>query len=661
MVAFLAAGLLVYFHYFFKEKRNKATVYLALLRFLSIFSILFLLINPKIEKKELTVVKPKLLVAIDNSSSIRFSENENTIKSSKQAFENHKILNEKFDLNYFTFGNRVEADSKLSFDQNQTNIKQALQDLNAIDESGNAPIILMTDGNQTYGSNYKFYPSKQAIYPLIIGDTVQFSDLEISQINANEYSYLENKFPVEAFIRYSGKENVTTDFTVKEGNSILFQQKVAFTEEDNLVKVQFYLTADKIGKHLYQATISALAEEKNTLNNVKNFSIEVMDEQTKIAIVYDVLHPDIGMFKKSIEINTQRKVILLDINSTIENWNENDIFIFYQPNQKFKTYFESAQNSAKNYFIITGSATDWNFLNTAQNIVTKNILTEQQEYLPQFQSDFTAFPITDIGFSNFSPLEDSFGEIKIKVPFESILTQNINGIATEYPLLISFSDGNQRGIALFGENIWKWRALSYASEKSFESFDNFVNSLMQFLTITTKTNQIDLTYNAIAYSDEPVRITAKTYDSNLNFDESATLELLLENEKTGVPFLLNGNTFEVNLDNLEPGSYSFKVKNIQNNAIVNGKFTVVAFAIEQQALQANSVDLQFLAESSNGQAFYPNQIDQLIDNLANDSNFVSIQKESKQTVSLIDWEWLLGLIVLSLFSEWFLRKYKGFS
>ena len=659
-VAFLAAALLVYFHYFFKEKKSSATIYLALLRFLSLSGIFFLLINPKIVKKEYTVEKPKLLVALDNSASIKLSENENILKISKKAIENSTTLNEKFDINYFTFGNRLEANTELSFDENQTNIKRALQDLSVIEENQNAPIILITDGNQTFGNNYKFHTSKQAIYPIIIGDTVRFSDIEITQINVNEYAYLENKFPVEAFVRYSGKENVNADFIVKEGNSILFQQKVAFTEENNFSSIQFYLTADKIGKHMYLASISPLKNEKNTLNNIKNFSIEVMDEQTKIAIIYDVLHPDIGMLKKSIEVNAQRKVTLVDINSSQVNHNENDIFIFYQPNPKFKTYFESLSSSSKNYFIITGSATDWNFLNNAQNIFKKDVLAKHQEFLPEFQTSFNTFPLKDIGFSNFAPLQDSFGEIKFNVAFENLLTQNINGIATEYPLLACFTNLNQRGIALFGENISKWRMLSFASEKSFENFDSFINSLMQFLTITTKTNQIDLSYKSIIYSDEPVQISAKTYDSNLNFDENASLELFLENEKNGIPLLLKGNTFEVKLNNLEPGDYAFKVKNLQNNKLVNGKFTVVNYATEQQVLQANNGDLEFLAENSNGQAFYPDQMDKLIENLANESHFISVQKESRQTVSLIKWKWLLGLIVLSLLSEWFIRKYKGF-
>ena len=37
----------------------------------------------------------------------------------------------------------------------------------------------------------------------------------------------------------------------------------------------------------------------------------------------------------------------------------------------------------------------------------------------------------------------------------------------------------------------------------------------------------------------------------------------------------------------------------------------------------------------------------------------SIQKESKNVIPLIDWKYLLALIVMALASEWFIRKFNG--
>lgn len=658
-MAILLALLLVYLHYFYKERQNKTTYILAVLRFITIFSILLLVINPKISKNINSIIKPKLLVAMDNSSSINFSKQEDIVKNIFTKIQGSKGLSEKFDIDYFTFGNSIQNSTKLTFKESQTNIIDGLKDLNALAEDQISPIILISDGNQTFGSDYKYYQSKQPIYPVIIGDTLKFADLEISQINVNAYTYVDNQFPVEVFINYTGEDKINTNFVVTENDAIIYRQKVNLSKENNFVSIPFYLSVKNIGKHLYTAKIEQFKKEKNILNNSKNFSIDGIDEQTNIAIIYDILHPDIGMLKNTIEINPQRKVNLIDINVPNQNIKDNNIYIFYQPNVNFKSLFDGLSDSQKNYFIITGKNTDWDFLNQAQKPFEKNILSNSQEFLPEFNKDFNIFQVEDIGFSNFSPLEDSFGEIKFKVPYTSILTQNIDGIATDYPLLASYNFLNQRAMVLFGENIWKWRVLSYASEKTFEKFDNFFNAILQYLTITTKTKSIDLSYKPFFYADEPVIISAKSYDANLNFDPNANLELILKVEKEGIPFLLKGNNFEVTLNNLKSGAYDFQVKNMQNAKTIGGKFTVIAYAIEQESTLANTKDLQALANNSRGKVFFPYQSDDLFEDLINNAEYVSFQKQRKQTISFIDWKWLLGIIVLSLFSEWFIRKLKG--
>lgn len=659
IVAFLGSILLVYLSYFYKERQTKATYYLSTLRFLTIFGLLFLLINPKIKNTSYDIVKPKLLVAVDNSSSIRFSNQDTVVRKIFRSIKENKELNEKFDCNFFTFGNVLKDNSELTFEENQTNIIEGLKGLNSIGENHISPIVLISDGNQTFGSNYKYYNSNQVIYPIIIGDTAQISDLEITKINLNRFTYLDNKFPVEVFIRYSGNAKISSKYIVSSNESIIYEKKVDFSKEENVVRLEFLLSARNVGKHLYKSKIEPFKDEKNKINNFKNFSIDAIDEQSKIALIYDVLHPDIGALKNSIEINPQRKVNLMDINVKNQNIEENNIYILYQPNIKFKSFFDELKNSSKNYFIITGKNTDWNFLNNSQEIFAKNKLSDIQEYLPEFNNNFLDFHLDDIGFSNLPPLEDWFGEIKFSVPYQSILTQNIDGISTDYPLLANFNSSNQRGIVLFGENIWKWRTLTYSLEQSFERFDNFLNTILQYLTITTKTNQIDLEYNSFYYTDEPVAILAKSYDSNFNFDQNENLELYVENEKNGIPFLLKRNNLEAKLTDLEAGDYNFKVKSIQNNKSASGKFTIFPYTIEQESSQANGMDLQYLANNSKGKAFYPSQIQVLYEELMNNPNLVTVQKEYKQIVSLINYKWLLGIIVLSLLIEWFLRKYLG--
>ncbi len=69
LLSLVIAGGLSYFQYFFKAK-NKSNViwFLAFLRFLAIFGLLLLLINPIMTKNTLEITKTPLAIAVDNSS-----------------------------------------------------------------------------------------------------------------------------------------------------------------------------------------------------------------------------------------------------------------------------------------------------------------------------------------------------------------------------------------------------------------------------------------------------------------------------------------------------------------------------------------------------------------------------------------------------------------
>ncbi len=659
VLALVIALSISYFQYFFRRTSIKEIYLLFFLRSVSIFGLLILLINPKFERKILELIKPTLFIAIDNSSSISYSKEDATVLTLTDKIRSSEEINKRFDVKYFTFGSFTKSGDELNFDESRTNISEVLELLNELGNQQIAPIVLITDGNQTFGSAYKHFQSNQNIYPIIVGDTMQLADLKIDQVNINAYSFLNNNFPVEVFIHYNGNNNLHTKFTVESQGRIINKQSIEFTPDKNNVHLEFNLPANTVGKHLYKARIAPFDTEKNVINNIKNFSIEVIDEQTRIALVYDIMHPDIGMFKKSIESNKQRKVELLNVNSINKTELDYSAFILYQPNNKFQNVFEFIKNNKVNYLLVGGLSTDWNFINNNQEFLSYNFSLLIEKYYPNYNKNFNIFHVNDIGFGEFPAIEGYFGDLKISVPHESILTQFINGVDTKVPLLATFNDSDQRISVLFGENIWKWRSHSYLLEKSFQKFDDFLSSIIQYLTIVKQLNAIELEFKTFYYSDEEVKIKARAYDTNFNFNENTELYLELENIPNKMPFYTNGKYFEVNLGALKSGNYKFEVIDKQNNAKREGKFTIIEYSIEQEVVHSNISDLKTLALNSDGEIFYPFQFKEFVNVLRNDSKFMTLQKEKNISVSLIDWKWLLGLIIVSLAIEWFIRKYRG--
>jgi len=662
--AAIIAILMVFFQYFYKVKDKSNTIFLlALLRFLSIFTLFVLLINPKFKSNEYKNIKPALNVLIDNSSSIAYAKEQVHINTMVDQLKSNTSINEKFNVNYYAFGDDLYLQDTFTYNNSETNIINALKSLGILYKEQVAPSILITDGIQTQGNNYTYYNSKQPVYPVIVGDTIQYDDLIINQINVNAYTTLNNKFPVEIFVQYDGDIDVDQTITIYSNNKLVYKKALQFSKKKSSKKIQFNLPANAVGVQNYSCRISTLNKEKNKINNRKNFSIEVVNEQAKILILSDINHPDISMLKRIILSNKQHTVFVENNLTKNHQYKDYQLIIIYQPSSKFTKIFTDIEREKVNYFTITGTATDWNFLNKAQGYFTKKNINKTEYYAPEFNLDYNEFVIEDIGFSDFSPLDDYFGEIDFSVPFQTILFQNISNFSTKNPLWSTFSDQNRRGAVLFGENSWKWRMQSHIREGSFLKFDNFFNKIIQYLSSTKKYNRIEIDYLPFIYTNKDAIIKAQFFDANYIFDKNENLTLSLKNKRTNetkkFPFTLKNYHYEVILSNLQSDDYIFSVSDNEKKLTKHGAFTVLPYNIEQQMTTANTKDLKKLANASKG-SFYPiANSETLISQLLADKRYQTIQKSQEKIISLIDWKWLLAVGILFFSLEWFLRKYHG--
>ena len=127
IIAALTALLLALFQYMYKSKlKSKLKYGLATLRFISIFAILLLLINPKFESFTFYEVKPTLVVAVDNSESISYLEQDENAGNAVKAIENNSDLKKRFNIETYSFGKTVNTLDSLNYSDRQSNISNAL-------------------------------------------------------------------------------------------------------------------------------------------------------------------------------------------------------------------------------------------------------------------------------------------------------------------------------------------------------------------------------------------------------------------------------------------------------------------------------------------------------------------------------------------------------
>lgn len=451
-------------------------------------------------------------------------------------------------------------------------------------------------------------------------------------------------------------------FKITQGNSVLNEQTVAFSPSKKSATLNVLLPADKVGLQIFKASITSKEQEKNIYNNVKNFAVEVIDQKTEVALVYDILHPDLGAIKRSIETNAQRKVTLVKSNQINELQNYN-ILILYQPNGTFKSVFEQNKNAKINTWIITGNVTDFNFLNQYQENFDFKMSSQKEDFLAGFNSQFNLFALDNIGFEQFPPLENSFGKITLKGNVNELLSATIRGISAEQPLFAFTENQGNRNAFLFGENIWKWRAAVYLKNKNFENFDIFLDKTIQFLALNNSRKSLVVNHERFYNSGEAIEITAQYFNKNYELDEKARLTITVTNSKTKqqkkYDLLRTSNSFKVNLDGLSAGNYSFTVKELNSNSVYSSTFEVLDFDIEKQFVNPDWNKLNQLANQTSGKAYLANQVDVLVKQLLADESYKAVQKTLVKKSPLIDWIWLLVLIAISLATEWFVRKYNG--
>lgn len=664
ILALLLSISIAYFQYYYQIKnRIKVTPILFVLKAISLFLLLLLFINPTIEKTEITNIKPVLAVLVDNSKSTAFFNEDKNVADFLQIIDENDNLKNKFYIQKFTVGTSLQVLDSLSFDDSQTNISDGILGVHNLQKDKISPIILISDGNQTIGQDYEFINTKQPIYPIVIGDTTTYVDVKITQLNVNKYSYIKNKFPVEVILNYEGTENVTTQFSIfSEGKSV-FRKNVSFSSDKKSATVIANLTSTKEGLQYYTASISKINNEKNIKNNSKSFSVEVIDEQTKVLLLTSVLHPDLGVFKKSIESNKQRSVDIFKIDKFKQQIEDYQLVVLYQPNTNFNSVFTKIKENNSNYLVVSGANTDWNFINLKNLGFRKNAINQTENYGAIYNDAFLTFLQEDIGFNNYPPLLDKFGEVSIAKEHQVLLSQNVNGVQTQQPLLATFDVNNQKSAILLGEGIWKWRAASFLNSNSFEDFDKFIGNLVQYLASNKKRNRLDVNAESLYPANSTINISAFYTDKNYQFDARASLEITITNKETNevlkVPFSLVNNSYQTQIENLASGDYSYNVSVSGQNINKNGQFLITDYEVEEQFTNANVNKLQKLADKTGGKLFYANQVDEISKNLLENESFYTVQKSSAKQQNLIDWRWILFVVIALFTAEWFLRKYHG--
>jgi hypothetical protein len=664
LLAIIVAALVALYQYgyLFKNDPKKRRPWFAFLRFLTVFTILLLFIVPQFQSFKYETLLPQLVILVDDSKSLSHLGADEFVKSDVDFLKSNAELAKKYQISFFKFSEGLMSLDSLNFDGKFTDLQNSLSSVEDLYRDENKAIVILTDGIQNKGTNLRYFNKNEntSIYPIIYGDTTRYPDLKINQLNSNRYSYLNNEFPVEAVIEYQGDEAITSMFKVTEGEQTLYSEKISLSPNNRSSILTFNLKSSRIGFKSLSAEIEAIDGEKNTKNNVSEFAIEVIDEQTKVLLISNYTHPDIGAIKKAIESNEQRKLYIKDYNDR-GDLNEYDLIIIYGIDKDFPKLSEEIKTLKKNTWLITGTLPDLNVLNRTISEYNIESGREVDNVQPLLNSGFSSFNLDEYSFIDFPPVQAPYGRFDNSIPIEVVMNRKIGSVETTQPLWFTYeNEGTRHAVSLLS-GLWRWRTQSYLEDRNYKNFDDFIGAHVQYLASNKKRQRLSIDFKSVYKQDDDIEIIATYLDKNYIVDTKGVLNMELVkqggNEKIVRPFIVNKNNYTVDLNGLSPGDYSFEIK-VDNSTIKSsGFFKVLDYDLESMVSNASPLEFQNLLGKE--QVYYQGSMDKVVEKLTSDVLLKPIERKINDYFGLIDFQYLLYLLFVLLGLEWFLRKYNG--
>lgn len=664
LLAIIIAAFVALYQYDFvlSKNRNKRRPWFALLRFFTIVTLLLLFIIPQFQSSSYETLLPRLTVLVDDTQSMDYLNVSDKIQEDLARIQSDQELASNYQLSFYKFSESIQQLDSVNFKAEPTNTYQAIDAAQELYRDQKNAIIVLTDGNQNKGTSYQYLdllPDTQ-LYPVIYGDTTVYADLKITQLNTNRFSYLNNEFPVELVVEYQGQGPVTSSFTITEGNQTLFSKTLSFSKEKRSEIITTNLKSTRVGLKSMRARTTPLENEKNTTNNQREFAVEVIDQQTKVGIISNFLHPDLGALKKAVESNEQRKAEIRTFDDR-GDVNEFDLVIIYGVDTDFPALISELNALEKNFWLILGPDPDLRQLNASINAFSIETAYETDMVQPVIDLGYTSFNLDEYNYTDFPPVEAPFGSLSNQVPIEVVMNRQIGNLVTEQPLWFTYEvEGKRYAVSLLN-GLWRWRTQSYLEDRDYKNFDDLIGAHVQYLASNKKRTRLSLDVKSIYEQRNNIQILATYLDKNYKVDQKAVLNIKLQSMSNDVkiirPFIARGSNYVVDLNGIDPGSYKYEVT-VQNSALsVSGFFKVLDYNVEQMSNNATSVKFQELVGAEN--VFYQNQLEDLIQNLANQTTLKPVERKINDYFGLIDLEYLMYLFFVCLGLEWFLRKYNG--
>lgn len=671
------------------ERKPLLRYVLITLRTLSLFALFVLLLNPILKYAFTHIEKPQIVIAQDNSESIKYAflDENRTFDSlkfeaySKQIHTLKKKLEEKFEVNIIHFSNVIRNEMNFDLSGKATNFSNLLNDINTQYTGQNLnSLIIASDGIYNKGINplYNDLKTDFSIYTLGLGDTSSRKDLRINKINFNPIVYLDNDFALEALIgsnNYKGNTSIKIEKFDSTNKKITIAKKTIRLDNNfQNKKERFIINAAEKGMQHFRVSLTLLEGEEIVNNNSRDVFIEVIDNRQRILILSEFPHPDINAYQAAISNNKSFHIEYENLNNLTTDISNYDLVILYQiPSIKNKASHLLSQlklNKTPLLFVIgNNSNNELNYINSIQKGVTISPYSNQyNEVNPFYNPDFLLFKIdkkTLFTLNHLPPLTSPASVFVANPSLKTFIYQKIGSVNTDYPLFAFYETQNEKHGYIIGEGFWKWRIHDYLINGDHQVTNELISKVVQYMALKTDKRKFRVKSIKHHYvENEEIEFSAKLFNDSYELINDPEIEIILKStsgQEYPFQFKRTTNAYELNIGSLPKDIYKYHAKTSFNNQnyLLKGEISVSPIQLESLNPQANHALLKQLALNFDGDFQTLNEIDSFTNNILNRSDIKPITYTKYKTNSIINILWLFFLLILPISLEWFLRKWFG--
>jgi uncharacterized membrane protein len=554
---------------------------------------------------------------------------------------------------------------------------------------------------------------KGPVHALQTGTNEQFKDLAIEDLYAADFGFIQQPVNLSVTIDATSIGNKNIPLLLKEGDNVLVSKMLEVREGQKRYQVEMSFTPTSLGQRIYSLSLPIFSGESITSNNRWDFMVNVIRDRIRVLLLNGRPTWD-ARFLREVLINNPKVdllsfFILRNLGDEVSAPTAELSLIPFPSNLLFSEYLDSFDlvifqnfrftpfidkknlDNIKDYvhgggaFLMVGGDLSFQgggYGRTAiEDILPVVLLGEDKTFL---KKDFQA--VIQEKFSNHPILRLEKDPVVNREIWQSLPI--LNGVNTgikpmkgaqvllnfvdgkkggvSYPGMVAEKKGKGRSMILASDSSWNWNFRRVGDGGSGRYYQKFWNNVLAWLTGDPETRKLQIETDKEKYfEDERVLIKLKVLDDFYNPAPKQKLSLIIHQGKNMIrkKELVTDDKGHAVHEFLpgDQGFYSARVEWIREQGKLDEEvnFGVFSETAEFQRPLVNSDLMKKIAEITGGQ----HRILQAGSNLAGlpiENPEVKIQAKTK-SLSLWDSWWSYGLILLFLFSDWYLRRKSGLS